>query len=313
MRRDLKPSLTMFLGFAIGVGLTLAVCAPAIGAHLTEWVRPLSAKHGAWADVATIGSLPVAAVGIVIAAVTYFSSVDSGRLAHMHGLFGEFLRSELEIKLAEMQSGKAQEEGKDVQGWRDSLDGENLLASRLGFRLYALEEMYLWVRDERRSWVMQFRSRERLDTVAGWERTIASHIRSPSSESLLTHIDLFGDCYSADFLLFLANCLPHIPILEEVILDELSQRQPGDQRRTGSERQRYLQRNPGRVASLLPHELRALTMKPYWRDDSMERPRQWSVAPGVDRQAGWGGRPRPSMRSGPMPGRAGSEPGSMTG
>lgn len=169
----------------------------------------LATTAGYYAALATIVAAAVAVVGIVVATATYLSNGEANRSAHMHGLFREFLRAEMEFRTSHNVAA--------------AVPSPELASDALSFRLYALEEMFAWLRKSG-GVLKHIRGTTAHDHARAWERTIASHLRDRRAP-LVEHFDRYADCYGRRFLLFAVECLPDLEELRKVVEHEVCQRE----------------------------------------------------------------------------------------
>jgi len=140
--------------------------------------------------IALIASL-VALFGLAVALATlwlglrsYRDNARSTRLAHMHTLFGAYLEHELDFQLAKGA-------GQNVE------EAERLLAA---FKMYTLEEMWLWLENEERHPPKGDHARRDHDRlITGWKNTILYHIGKGTARELLGFLRA-RQCYSPGFV-----------------------------------------------------------------------------------------------------------------
>lgn len=169
-----------------------------------------------WGDIATIIGVALALFGFLFALRQYNFDARSRRTAHMHSLFGAFLRMRFDLALAAATqangtaatpsggrpAGKGEPAG-DV-GHADRPDrSADLAETMLSFRLYTLEEMLEWIRRERRhvAWpsYITAEGRLRLGYLEGWEETIVSHLE-PEKACFARYFEENARCYGTPFL-----------------------------------------------------------------------------------------------------------------
>lgn len=110
-----------------------------------------------WASAATIVAAIVAVPSVLVAVVSYRGTSRAARLAHMHKLFGDYLRLKFDHESRVGPSNIAQGE-------------------MVSFKLYSLEEMTLWLEKERRTLDHLFNRRGYRAALRAWDETIAFHI-----------------------------------------------------------------------------------------------------------------------------------------
>jgi hypothetical protein len=125
-----------------------------------------------WETAAHIGSL----VGIFVAVILYIGNAKATRLAHMHKLFGDYLRMRFDHSALGQSSG-------------------DLHRQLTSFKLYSLEEMFHWVRKERS--VFNFPKRRR--ALDYWDETIRDHLNE-DREKAAAEFDRSGSCYTREFI-----------------------------------------------------------------------------------------------------------------
>lgn len=105
------------------------------------------------------GEAVVAAVSAAIAVVSIFVAVRSSGTAHMHGLFREYLSRRLDILVVNNPS-------------------EELLDVFVTFKLYVMEEVYLWASH----WWPKFVQFGQMDQ--NWIATIETHLKTDRERTL---------------------------------------------------------------------------------------------------------------------------------
>lgn len=171
----------------------------------------------AWlADVATTVGVAAAIFGGVVALFSYRSASRASENAHMHTLFRDYLRMRFDYGLGSLDSATLTETAGSNQQPAPARKGsirppDYSIAEQLaGLKLYALEEMWVWVRRQERAFMLKWpmkmtrRSRERRDFLNAWRATILVHAnqdRTDAAESILG----FTHCYSVPFLEFIAE------------------------------------------------------------------------------------------------------------
>jgi hypothetical protein len=139
-------------------------------------------------------------VGVLIALAALLATLGLGiksykddaratRLGHMHRLFGDYLAHEFDYQLARRG-------GEHLSEARRSLNA---------FKMYTLEEMWLWLENEQRYravWPRARADRERL--VTGWTNTIEYHLSKSTVEDICKFL-LARRCYSEGFVGLLLN------------------------------------------------------------------------------------------------------------
>lgn len=145
---------------------------------------------GDLSDIATIVQITanvftIVGVGIALFAgwvgyATLISTASASRQTHMHTLFREYLKM------------------------RADPPSSRTRAEEVSFKLYALEEMYYWIRDERElasklNFLRPTEHTRRTKIINAWEATVEWHLTK--HEPLLGQQSLydFKDCYGEEF------------------------------------------------------------------------------------------------------------------
>jgi hypothetical protein len=157
-------------------------------------------EPGDWIALAgVVGGLAVALVTLHFARESFHSALRNyednargARLAHMHKLFGDYLGHELEYQFANAGGGPASAPAATGLG--------EAKRSLNAFKMYSLEEMWLWLENEQRQeprTPLERSDRERL--VTGWTNTIRYHLAKSTDEDLARFL-VNRDCYSDGFV-----------------------------------------------------------------------------------------------------------------
>jgi len=191
--------------------LALAVAVPWL---ISLSVSPdLAQRAQFFSNIATVVALAAASAGVILGFRQYSFDARARRTAHMHSLFGDFLRMRFDLILKgdELPSGLIKVAGEEV-------DVDEVM---LSFRLYTLEELHEWVRLESRHRGGAFASTDEMASqdhyLEGWRNTIKVHLRSVE-KSLPSYFKKHADCYGSAFLGFVvqefASCKAQInPVL----------------------------------------------------------------------------------------------------
>ncbi len=139
-----------------------------------------------FADIATAAGIFVALVSTLLAFRTYDDAQAAARRAHMHALFGDYLKLVYE---RELDAGKA-------------ASGKSFST----IKLYTMEEIFEWIQLETRlagpQWFRLWRAdQKRLDYIECWRRTLLVHL-SQDPGALASNIKDNRACYSRTFLDF---------------------------------------------------------------------------------------------------------------
>lgn len=146
-----------------------------------------------WSGLASVATV-VGIAGIAIAWRTYQSSLDNMASSRMHGLFTDYLKMRIEWGRGPAAT--------------SATDSHQEQRRRLtSFKLYILEEMYLWTERRRRSLPLVFARHRRTVEIRTWRETIAFHLREDLSGSATGNDSLLSitralDCYGPGFLGF---------------------------------------------------------------------------------------------------------------
>jgi hypothetical protein len=132
---------------------------------------------------------------------TYWQNARNTRLMHMHKLFGDYLDHEFNFQIA--------------QTGADSL--EDAKASLSAFKMYSLEEMWLWLNSEWRPWFGPKRKARHDRSIRGWTNTIEYHIKKGDAVELHSFLT-DSNCYSPEFV---ALVLDHHPARKDPALAAL--------------------------------------------------------------------------------------------
>jgi len=125
----------------------------------------------------------------------------------MHALFRDFLRTRFDYALSRRAGGKASTGQKDKD---EELPIYSINAQLAGMKLYALEEMWVWVGRQERAFGLRWplslteSARRRRDFLNAWRATILAHANQDPkdvAESILN----FTPCYTISFLDFVAS------------------------------------------------------------------------------------------------------------
>lgn len=146
-----------------------------------------------WSGLASVATV-VGIAGIAIAWSSYQSNIDNMASARMHGLFTDYLKLRIE-----WGRGPAPSSATDSE-----IDQKRRLTS---FKLYILEEVYLWTERRRRSLPIIFDRKRRMVEIRSWRETIAFHLKKDFSGSRTGNDSVVSitnalDCYGPDFLGF---------------------------------------------------------------------------------------------------------------
>ena len=136
-------------------------------------------------QVATTIGVAVAGVSALLALVTYRAQVEAQADAHMHGLFNGYLSALL-----------------DAKADPDALET---------LKLYVLEEMLDWVRDQQRSlcwwfWSRPLSLRRRWKELKQWEATIEGNLEDPCQVLKRIDRDQSKAAYGDEFRAFVKRC-----------------------------------------------------------------------------------------------------------
>ncbi len=136
------------------------------------------------ASLATIIGAPLALLALVIGVATLRSGARAARFQHMHSLFKDYLRLQFEYSQAALQPG---------------VDTTELRKKLGSFKMYTLEEMYIWVRKERGLNLRWLWSPFRKRYIDGWQATIDWHLDDSSDEDF-AELAKATACYGSGFL-----------------------------------------------------------------------------------------------------------------
>jgi hypothetical protein len=168
------------------------------------WFGATTADWSALSSIATIIGVLIAVLGGYLALRSYRSANRMASHAHMHALFRDYLRTQFDFELGLISLGA----GRDTAASRERL-GRDVAP----LKLYVLEEMWVWLSDQRRGrdeWrvarALSSRIRHRKWANDAWANTILSHIVT-DMPAVLDNLRGATHCYSLDFLKFLADGL----------------------------------------------------------------------------------------------------------
>ena len=188
--RSTKSSASRFEGCGVAGAVE-------VGTSVWAWAQ-------LFANFATILGFFVAIFAGVVALRAYISNTRAAANAQMHGLFRDYLRLRFDYASHTI----------DEKATENPL-GEQLLSQLAGLKLYALEEMYVWIRREEgllRSFAgFPLRKTERRyqqDIINSWKATILTHTHQEEAAVLASIVD-YTRCYSVEFLKFLASDWKH--------------------------------------------------------------------------------------------------------
>lgn len=159
------------------------------------------------ANIATTLGFAAAFFGGLVALLSYRSANRAAESAHMHGLFREYLRMRFDYEMGASGAAAPAEPASTRRPEQSRYGAAEQLA---GLKLYALEEMWEWVRREERAWALKWpmsrtrASAERIDFLKAWRATILTHAneeRVEVAESILG----YTHCYGVPFLEFVAD------------------------------------------------------------------------------------------------------------
>ncbi len=121
-------------------------------------------------EMATLATV----IGVPVAIGAYWFNARATRLAHMHKLFGDYLRMKFDFTVA----------GRPAA-----------LRSQLSaFKLYTLDEMFLWVERERRfAWLPGYRA-----ALDAWEKTVNFHLEIEDFDDIEKTF-IHRNCYTPKF------------------------------------------------------------------------------------------------------------------
>lgn len=135
-----------------------------------------------WAAVATIIASAIGVGAAVVALITYRHGVSNAASAHMHELFKSYMLERLACERE--RCGQAS-------------------SSMISFRLYALEEMAVWLDAQRKfQW-----GAPQLDakSMAAWDGVIDTHLKAQNEsqeiqQAILENLRTFPTCYGPEFM-----------------------------------------------------------------------------------------------------------------
>lgn len=130
-------------------------------------------------DFCSIAASLATAISLPLALASFIRTNRAQRLGHMHKLFGDYLRLKFDF---------------EIQGGSSEIAGKELVS----FKLYSLEEMWLWTEKERRTFSYKFRINNYRSSIDAWVKTIEFHIvKEP--QLTLNSINEFPDAFTKDF------------------------------------------------------------------------------------------------------------------
>jgi hypothetical protein len=134
-------------------------------------------------DWIAVVALVVGFGSFLLAYRTYRDNARAVRLAHMHKLFSDYLGHELDIQLEP-----------------DSDNKSNATVSLNAFKMYTLEEMWLWLKNEKQLRPLtRRRQNDHKRLVNGWTNTIRYHIAKSEQRDVAGFV-LHRRCYSSEFV-----------------------------------------------------------------------------------------------------------------
>lgn len=175
---------------------------------ISTFLQPLPEPD--WTAVSAVAALVAVVVTCISsyyafqqAVRSYRDNARSTRLAHMHRLFGDYLGHEFNYQVAQEQGAK-------------EITSKHSLAA---FKMYTLEEMWLWLeREERDTPVTDLERHDHERLIRGWRSTIDYHL-GKSDEANLVGFVLHRGCYSPQFVAL---------VLDHRVSRELFQRWDGE-------------------------------------------------------------------------------------
>jgi hypothetical protein len=122
---------------------------------------------GAWSNIATISAALIALVAIIVGLLQYVGSVRSQDRGHMHAVFRDYL----EFRAGYMAAASAYV---------------------TGYKFYAMEEVFYWVRSQRKWRYIPFRMARK--ECEAWYRTVRHHCTFDKDEKdyFVANRGLFG-------------------------------------------------------------------------------------------------------------------------
>jgi hypothetical protein len=146
--------------------------------------RAASCALADFASLATIIGAPLALLALIVGVATLRSGARAARFQHMHSLFKDYLRLQFEYSQAALQPG---------------VDATALRKKLGSFKMYTLEEMYIWLRKERGLNLRWLWSPFRRRYIDGWQATIDWYLDDRSDEDF-DDLAKAVACYGSGFL-----------------------------------------------------------------------------------------------------------------
>lgn len=191
-----------------------------------SFLRPLS-------QIAPIVSACVAVIAASVAYVAYRRTKINAAAAHMHGVFKDYLKLRFDHHQKLLEKGV--DYAKSTASVSLNNSGETLAHQLAGIQLYALEEIFFWLKERKK---LNPASKKEKDVQNAWRSTIASHLTQYPAD-IAASIDIFAECYSVEFLEYVSSIL-NIPEVTSIVKEHRMAISQGNTRPGGFAIKSYL-------------------------------------------------------------------------
>jgi hypothetical protein len=190
------------------------------------------------AGIAVISAV-IAVIAALVAYRNYRINKTNAAATHMHSVFKDYLKLRLDYHQKIVEKGDAYKNNTDVQKLNNS--GETLAEQMAGILLYALEEIFFWLKARKKDKLLfkgSHSKQDEQDIQDSWRDTIASHLTQYPGE-VAASVDIFAECYSVEFLEYVASVLK-MPEINEIVERHKKAKERGEQRPRGFAIRSYL-------------------------------------------------------------------------
>ncbi len=153
--------------------------------------------------IAPLISAIIAAVAVVVASIAYRRNKLNAANTHMHGVFKDYLKMRFDHHQKLLEKGETYQRDTAAKPLNNS--EETLAVQLAGIQLYALEEIFFWLKKRENKILFRF-SRSEQDIYKSWQSTIASHLTQYPTD-IAASVVIFAECYSVEFLEYVASVL----------------------------------------------------------------------------------------------------------
>ena len=148
-----------------------------------------------WANLATVLGIAFAVTTLALAYIQYRSSLRAASLSHVNSLFRDLLRLEFDYYNSSSQS---------------SSDRASARARLGSYRMWVLEELWLWIEAKKRDFGRMSSSGENAVFIDNWLETLNFHARRNSTADWIDFQDAKG-CYHPEFVAYVSALRPAEP------------------------------------------------------------------------------------------------------